>query len=484
MEKLKGMNYQTILTLFICAHIITFTLADFYLNGVGFTAFILQTIISILALTGVFIKDKFEQVSKDLTAIAIGLTPAVLVYILANHPWQIDAHMYFFAMLAMVTGLKSIRALLMAATAIALHHLSLNFLMPSLIFPDGTDFIRVIFHAVIVVVETSVIALTIYGLNKNDATIKEEVENSKAALKQAKEAEEEQKRLEIEAAEQKRKTMKDMADAFENRMGGLISEMNNASGQILNLSNELNEALEQTRERGTTASQSSDEASQNVQTVAAATEELSASIQEISRNVAAAADLARLCADDAQISETKLSDLQNAVGEIDVVIQSINDVAEQTNLLALNATIEAARAGEAGKGFAVVANEVKTLANETHKMTDEISAKVHDIKSSAGTTITTMRDILEKIRDVNTQTTSIASAIEQQNSATEEISRNIQKAATGTADVSENMTVVQILTEEGAKSTQDLKNSSHGLANLSNKLKETADSFIVEIRTR
>lgn len=170
--------------------------------------------------------------------------------------------------------------------------------------------------------------------------------------------EEDKKKTQEEQREQRRQQTLDMATNFESRIGGIV------------------------------------------ETVAAGIEELSASIDEITRNIQETAKMTEDCSSEAMTSRSKLSGLQASVQEIDTVVKSINDVAEQTNLLALNATIEAARAGEAGKGFAVVASEVKTLANETHKMTDEIVGKVEHIKRSSVETSDTVKNIIKKIDSV------------------------------------------------------------------------------------
>ena len=219
-----------------------------------------------------------------------------------------------------------------------------------------------------------------------------------------------------------------------------------------------------------------------MRTVAIATEDLSSSVKEISQNVSDTAKAARSCADSALDSQHKLSGLQCAVGDIDGVIQAINDVAEQTNLLALNATIEAARAGEAGKGFAVVASEVKTLAGETHKMTEEISNKVEEIKSSAMETIDAVTKIIEQINSVDSQTGGVAAAVEEQNSSTEEISRNIQNAAVRTDDVSRNIEEVKRVASESASSTEALQKSAGHLSEQALELKSAMQEFLSEIR--
>lgn len=294
--------------------------------------------------------------------------------------------------------------------------------------------------------------------------------------------EEEQKAADKKLAAERRQSMLDMANVFEERVGSIVQTVEQAASDMQKTADQLTTAVQSTTTQSSNVASASQEASTNVQTVAAASEEMAASILEISRNVSDTALTAKNSAEAAQLSQKNLGRLQHAVDEVDIVIQSINEVAEQTNLLALNATIEAARAGDAGKGFAVVASEVKALANETHKMTDEIATKVEDIKSSASETISSMSDIIEQITSVDSKTASVAAAIEQQNAATAEISRNVQEAATGTNEVSRSIQSVQEAASDSSASTSQLKIASDNLAEQASQLKSAMEAFLSEVR--
>lgn len=294
--------------------------------------------------------------------------------------------------------------------------------------------------------------------------------------------EQEKAAQEQKAQEEKKQSATDLANRFEQEVGAIVQSVQNAATNMNDMSSNLTIAIQEASKQSASVASASQETSTNVQTVASAAEEMSVSIREISSSIAETAAKAQQCSKSAELSQEQLQDLRAAVDEIDSVIQSINDVAEQTNLLALNATIEAARAGEAGKGFAVVASEVKSLANETHKMTEEISKKVETIKDTASHTIQSVTSIIEEINAVDEKTSSIAAAIEQQSSATGEISSSAAQAASGTSNVSQNIEEVQKATNESAESTEQLQSASHDLSSQASNLKTAVDGFLKSIR--
>ncbi len=235
------------------------------------------------------------------------------------------------------------------------------------------------------------------------------------------EAETAQARLAAEA--QRKAGMRQMADSFEAAVGGIIGLVSSSATELQATAGAMSGTAAETAAQSTAVAAAAEEAGSNVATVAAAAEELGSSVQEIGRQVDGSASIAREAVIAADETGALVQDLSGAVERIGDVVGLISSIAGQTNLLALNATIEAARAGEAGKGFAVVAAEVKDLAGQTARATQEIAGQIGRIQSSTGQAVIAIGGITQRIRDISATATSIAAAVEQQGAATQEIVR-------------------------------------------------------------
>lgn len=242
----------------------------------------------------------------------------------------------------------------------------------------------------------------------------------------------------------------------------------------------LSSAAEEASSQSTSASAAAEEATVNVQTVASAAEEMSATIAEIANEVGKSNKVASEAMVKAQETNKTVENLHEAANQIGSVINIINDIAEQTNLLALNATIEAARAGEAGKGFAVVASEVKDLAGQTAKATDQIKSQISSIQGITTEAVEAIGIIQTTIESISEASSTIASAMEEQSVTTKEIARNVTDAATGTSEVSRNVDGVQQASRETGEAATQLLELASSLAESSAKMNKEVSSFLGE----
>jgi len=284
------------------------------------------------------------------------------------------------------------------------------------------------------------------------------------------------------AAEEKRRAMNQLAADFESTVKSIVDSVSTAATQMQATSRGMSDAAEETSRQATAVAAAAEQASSSVQTVATASEELSSSIAEIGRQVMQSTAIAGEAVEQGKHTNGRVQSLAAAAQKIGEVVSLINDIAEQTNLLALNATIEAARAGEAGKGFAVVASEVKSLATQTAKATEEIGQQIAAIQSETNEAVTAIQAITTTIERMNEISTTIAAAIEEQGAATREISNNVQQVASGAAQVSSNIAGVTKTAGDTGNAAAEVLNAADELARQSQNLRIEVEKFLEAVR--
>jgi methyl-accepting chemotaxis protein len=292
----------------------------------------------------------------------------------------------------------------------------------------------------------------------------------------------ERKQAETRAAAAHQAEMHELADEFEAAVGNIVNSVSTASRDLEGAAGRLAKTAETTQQLSGLVASDSEDASSNVKSIAKATEELTSSVGEIARQVHESSRIANEAVAQAQKTDGRIAELSQAAQRIGDVVKLITAVAEQTNLLALNATIEAARAGEAGRGFAVVAQEVKALAAQTARATDEISGQIARMQTATAESVTAINDISATIDRVSEIASAITAAVVAQGTLTQEIARNIQQAAEGTSRVAVNIGEVNRgATETGAASTEVLTSAGE-LSSEGRKLKLEVDRFLTTVR--
>lgn len=453
----------------------------------------------------VMLKPNVED-HKLFQAAAIMLMTALIVGVFEGHSWQIDMHMYFFATLAMLSAYSCMYVIAVAVVTVALHHLGLNFIAPSLVFPDGGDFFRVILHAVIVLMEATVLIWMSLQYAKSLRVASDSEEEAEAALDKAQKASEaaaiaqadaersleeargsavqaekarsESEFLKEKQAEEAKKERQIISTDFDASIGEILTRLISGVNELKEGTNTLTNHAEFGRSQLESASSATGNASQNVQAVAASAEELAASVSEIASQVGQSSQIAQEALQQGEVTSEQVGELAAQAESIGAVVSLISDIAEQTNLLALNATIEAARAGDAGKGFAVVASEVKSLANQSANAADEIQSRISSMQNATEQSVTSISSIIDTVRKISDGATGIAAAVEEQDAATREIARSAQEASTDTMKTSEVVKGVDDAVRKTLQTTGEFALLTEQFDAVAEGLKTKADAFV------
>jgi methyl-accepting chemotaxis protein len=431
----------------------------------------------VAAATGLWLRDRTGAPTRYVSSVAVAGMIALLVLEFEWQFIQTDLHIAFFAALAVVALWCCWTSILIAASAIVLHHVALNFIYPFGNFPDGPDIWRVGLHSMILFAQAGVLGWLANRLVVAFAT--SETEAVKARDAQA---------VSIELAEKRRHTLTEQNQrraqieaaiiGFRERVNAVVTIVSDSTQSLRSTATSLSESASHASKCTVGAVKTSNTASSNVASAASAAGVLMSSNQEISRQLGQTAEIVRNATNETETTNSEIAGLSLAAQKIGDVVALIRAIAAQTNLLALNATIEAARAGDAGRGFAVVAAEVKQLATETSKATEDITAQIGAVQSSTDDMIEAIRRITARMHQIDEHTSAVALSVEHQNTATSEITRNVTSAAEGTQVVASVLTDVAVSASGTHESAQTVLGAATAVDEAAANLRAEIEGFL------
>lgn len=423
-----------------------------------------------------FLLNRPMQVISYALAVALIGQISLAVFLLSGHAWQVEAHFYYFAVLAMLSGFCDWRPILLAAGLTAVHHLTLNFLLPAALYPGGGDFLRVMVHALVVVVETvMLIGISIVIRRTFDEAFDARAKSERSAfeLKQLAASRSE----DLKSSTSHAKELQQLLDRFEREMAESVEILHGAARNLQGNAQGLNDAAENASSESVKVAAITEETSIQVKTVAEAGESLAQTIAEVGASVSESSRLAGDAVSQAAVTTGTIDEMAKVAEEIGSVTSLISAIAGQTNLLALNATIEAARAGETGRGFAVVAQEVKALAAQTAKATQDIASRIEAMQNATGKSVAAIQEISGTISQLDAFSSRIANAVEEQVASAREIAGNVSSVAGGIGEVSASLGQIEAVAEKASRSSADLTEAANAVADQTSRIRARVRSF-------
>lgn len=429
--------------------------------------------------------------------------PALNVFMMAEHAWQMDAHMYFFVALSALALMCDWRPLAVASLLVLLHHLLLSYLVPAWVFDNGGTLGRVLFHGVAVVMECAALAYLGVRLRslivaqdaaraeseRLTAVAQAEHETAVASLAAAQEAEqrsanerERRKRAEARLSDERRGALMALADDFETSVSTVAIAIESAAaaleGSAATLTRIASDAGRQSNEVAAGAAQ----AAGATQGVAEAVRRLTDSIGDIADSATAQAALTGTVQRDADAGKGKVQDLAERAGDIGGLVGEIHEIATRTNLLALNASIEAARAGDAGRGFAVVAGEVKQLAGGTARASDKIVALIESVRDAVGAAEANIVGAADAASRVANAAGDIKGAVTGQRAVAADIERTAHEAARGVDMIEQRIARVATVANETNTLAEQVRAAAGTLSDHARTLRRSTDGFVDQLR--
>lgn len=468
------------LTALAIAHIPILALIAWALERSVWSTGAIAAILAAAPVAAILLRRPQIVVAFALAVALVGQT-SLLVFNFEGHPWQVEMHFYYFAVLAMLSGFCEWRVLVAAAGLIAAHHLSLNMVLPEAVYPGGSNFLRVVVHAVVVVIETAMLIGIGHAIRSAFAQAQEahrEAELATAELERAATGREK----ELVATTVRADRMGDLLERFQREIAESTEILHSAAQNLQVDADSLDKTAADANAQSMTAASASEETANKVQSAAAAGEELATTIAAVGSNAARSSHLAACAVSEAVKTSETIDELAAVASEIGNVTKLISAIAAQTNLLALNATIEAARAGEAGRGFAVVAQEVKALAGQTANATKEIGQRIAAIQIATGRSVEAIQAISGTIRELDQFSARIAEAVEQQAEAAREIAANVNAAAVSVDQVGGAIVQIENVADQASRSANKLNDAATGVTKQTSRIREQVRLLTDEIQ--
>ena len=449
--------------------------------------------------TWMAVKRRYDVEARLVMGALAAFLPALGVFQLQGHEWQMDAHMYFFVAMATLVVLADWRPIAVATGLTALHHLVLEYVAPEWVFSGAGDLGRVIFHAVAVLLQFGVLAVVttqlVRLLDKQDKAIdrarqltaKARAERLRAetALRKAEEAEQvaARERAAREAttariAAERRADLVVLAHEFEHSVASVVKAIGTATERLEQSAVQLGDSTRHTDGAVGEVTEGAARASAEITLVTGAIQELSDSIRTIAHAASDQSSLTTAATGQAEHSVRTIAHLEDQAGRIEGLVDAIRDIAGKTNLLALNATIEAARAGEAGRGFTVVAGEVKALAADTRRISDTISTLLAGIRVGVADSAATLRSVNGAIGEVAHAAVGIASAVEDHRTTAVGVHAAAGRATRTAAEIEQQMGAVAEATGVAAALCSSLRTSASDLSATARELRQSTDLFV------
>jgi methyl-accepting chemotaxis protein len=472
-------NVTLALIVIVWLHIPVLVWTAWLVSHEVFMALITALCLAALPTTLLLMRRPRLAVALALAIAFVGHT-SLFVYLLEIHSWQIEAHFYYFALLAMLSGFCDWRVIVFAAALIAVHHLGLNFLLPSALYPGGSDFARVMFHAGIVIIEAGMlsgIAIMMRRAFRAAYGATGDAERAAGELRGIAERREKEFALSAKRAEE----LHQLLQRFEFEIAESVDALHHAAQDLEGSAKDLGSTAETASTQSMKVAAITEETSIQVKTVAQAGESLAETIAGVGANVAESSRLAGEAVNQAIETTSAIDDMAQVAGEIGNVTSLISAIAAQTNLLALNATIEAARAGDAGRGFAVVAQEVKALAAQTAKATQDISTRIEAMQQATGKSVSAIEQISSVITELDRFSAQIADAVEEQVASAREIAGNVSSVAEGVGAVAQSVVQIETVAEQTNRAASQLNGSAASVTNQTLRIRERVRAFASEV---